>query len=394
MIPRAFGPLSSGAIAAATEVTVASLANPAAELALIGSAVPQWAVCKTVGVGTDDATWYRLDATTGATNVPYVVASLTAGLKWVAIAGRYVNEAMTINGALSTLSGLTVSSNSVISGTETVTGVLTAQSSLAVNSNATVTGILTASSSLTVASTTTLSGITTVVDGNFSIVGSASANRTLKFEVDAQSANADLTFDTGAQTADRTLSVPVLTASATFMVLSETQTITGTKTFSAVTTISNTTTATGPTVGALVIGNGSAGTSVSIGAGIICAGASVKSFQSSFGEQGTANDKQVIVGYSTDYEIYAVEQGVAFRDLKIQKNGGAAVVGTDPGGSNAFRIGGALTINSNTLLSTKTSFTNGAGASLGTLATAPSAGNPTKWIAIDDNGVTRYIPAW
>jgi hypothetical protein len=25
---------------------------------------------------------------------------------------------------------------------------------------------------------------------------------------------------------------------------------------------------------------------------------------------------------------------------------------------------------------------------------APAAGNPTKWIPIDDNGTTRYIPAW
>jgi hypothetical protein len=84
-------PVSSSSVPSAIEVTVASLANPAAELALIGTAVPQWAVCKTVAAGTDDATWYRLDATSGATNVPYVVASLTAGLKWVAVAGAYAN---------------------------------------------------------------------------------------------------------------------------------------------------------------------------------------------------------------------------------------------------------------------------------------------------------------
>lgn len=45
-------------------------------------------------------------------------------------------------------------------------------------------------------------------------------------------------------------------------------------------------------------------------------------------------------------------------------------------------------------LSTSVSLTNGAGASAGTIANAPSAGNPTKWIPIDDNGTTRYIPAW
>jgi len=40
------------------------------------------------------------------------------------------------------------------------------------------------------------------------------------------------------------------------------------------------------------------------------------------------------------------------------------------------------------------SFDNGAGASAGTMTNAPAAGNPTKWIPIDDNGTTRYIPAW
>lgn len=43
---------------------------------------------------------------------------------------------------------------------------------------------------------------------------------------------------------------------------------------------------------------------------------------------------------------------------------------------------------------TNTAMTNGAGASLGTLTNAPSAGNPTKWIGFNDNGTTRYIPAW
>jgi len=38
--------------------------------------------------------------------------------------------------------------------------------------------------------------------------------------------------------------------------------------------------------------------------------------------------------------------------------------------------------------------TDGAGASAGTLANAPSAGNPAEWIPITFNGNTRYIPAW
>lgn len=38
--------------------------------------------------------------------------------------------------------------------------------------------------------------------------------------------------------------------------------------------------------------------------------------------------------------------------------------------------------------------TDGAGAETATLTTAPVAGNPTKWIGINDNGTIRYVPAW
>lgn len=43
---------------------------------------------------------------------------------------------------------------------------------------------------------------------------------------------------------------------------------------------------------------------------------------------------------------------------------------------------------------TSSAITSGAGASAGTLTNAPTVGNPTKWIPINDNGTTRYIPAW
>jgi hypothetical protein len=78
-----------------------------------------------------------------------------------------------------------------------------------------------------------LGGTTTVIDSNFSIIGSGDATKALKFEVDAMTGNDDLTISTGAQTDDRTLTVPVLTANATLMVLSEAQTVTGVKTFDA-----------------------------------------------------------------------------------------------------------------------------------------------------------------
>lgn len=74
--------------------------------------------------------------------------------------------------------------------------------------------------------------------------------------------------------------------------------------------------------------------------------------------------------------------------------GGDWIFGTDPGGSQLVRVGGAIRINSTTMIATSTAFTDGAGAASGTLTNAPAAGNPTKWIPIDDNGTTRYIPSW
>jgi len=43
---------------------------------------------------------------------------------------------------------------------------------------------------------------------------------------------------------------------------------------------------------------------------------------------------------------------------------------------------------------TSVALADGAGVGSGTLSNAPAAGNPTKWIAINDNGTTRHIPAW
>lgn len=71
----------------------------------------------------------------------------------------------------------------------------------------------------------------------------------------------------------------------------------------------------------------------------------------------------------------------------------------DIGASGATRprnifLSGGITHGSATLLTTTTALTNGAAAAAGTLLNAPAAGNPTKWIPINDNGTTRYIPAW
>lgn len=41
-----------------------------------------------------------------------------------------------------------------------------------------------------------------------------------------------------------------------------------------------------------------------------------------------------------------------------------------------------------------TALTSTPGAGAGTITNAPTAGNPTKWIGINDNGTVRQIPCW
>ncbi len=60
----------------------------------------------------------------------------------------------------------------------------------------------------------------------------------------------------------------------------------------------------------------------------------------------------------------------------------------------SLSLTGNITTGSTTLHTTSVALTNGAGASAGTLGNAPAVGNPTKWISINDNGTTRWIPTW
>jgi len=53
-----------------------------------------------------------------------------------------------------------------------------------------------------------------------------------------------------------------------------------------------------------------------------------------------------------------------------------------------------LTNNAAALVTSSVALTDFAGAGAGTITNAPTAGNPTKWIAIVDNGTTRFIPTW
>ncbi len=59
------------------------------------------------------------------------------------------------------------------------------------------------------------------------------------------------------------------------------------------------------------------------------------------------------------------------------------------------RVSGTLRLPGGaSLLNTLVALTNNAGAALGTITNAPTAGDPAKWIAFNDAGTIRKIPTW
>lgn len=91
-------PVTSTTIAEALELVTADLTNPT-ELNALGTAVPDWRLVRTNVAGSDEATLYRLDTSSDGVSAPYIMASATAGLRWVAIAGRYMNQGIGSAGA-------------------------------------------------------------------------------------------------------------------------------------------------------------------------------------------------------------------------------------------------------------------------------------------------------
>ena len=76
-------------------------------------------------------------------------------------------------------------------------------------------------------------------------------------------------------------------------------------------------------------------------------------------------------------------------------NAGSNSVALTVGAANLLTLNGGLkTTGATFALQTATTLTDNAAAQVATMTNGPTAGNPTKWIAINDNGVTRYIPAW
>lgn len=59
---------------------------------------------------------------------------------------------------------------------------------------------------------------------------------------------------------------------------------------------------------------------------------------------------------------------------------------------NALAV--ALTNTTGRLMDSNTALSSNPGILAGTLLNCPKLGNPTKWVPVDDNGTTRYVPMW
>ena len=59
-----------------------------------------------------------------------------------------------------------------------------------------------------------------------------------------------------------------------------------------------------------------------------------------------------------------------------------------------FKGGSFYTSSTSKMLGNKVGLTGGSTGNVPTLTAGPVTGNPTKWLPYDDNGTTRYIPAW
>jgi hypothetical protein len=95
----------------------------------------------------------------------------------------------------------------------------------------------------------------------------------------------------------------------------------------------------------------------------------------------------------TESRIHSSSSSGVPKTLKFYGNGGASS-SMDVSGSNVTMNVATVLPGGANLVATTGALANGAGAAAGTLLNAPVAGNPTKWIAINDGGTVRYIPAW
>jgi hypothetical protein len=154
------------------------------------------------------------------------------------------------------------------------------------------------------------------------------------------------------------------------------------------TSITSTTDATSTTAAALVVSGGvGIAKQLRVGGNVTAVNGS-SSVAAVYVGGASANQGWLQFGTAADYGI---QGGADYVGLVFRTNGASRMT---IGATGIVVCSSSLEVNSATLIKSNTTLTNGAAAAAGTLTNAPAAGNPTKWIPINDNGTTRYLPAW
>jgi hypothetical protein len=104
--------------------------------------------------------------------------------------------------------------------------------------------------------------------------------------------------------------------------------------------------------------------------------------------------------YGSYTSLWARTNGSAVTEaFRVYGNG--AIIGWASGASatpqsagSLALLGGVYTDDAAHILHSTTTITGGGTSNSPTLTAGPVSGNPTKWLPYDDNGTTRYIPAW
>lgn len=116
------------------------------------------------------------------------------------------------------------------------------------------------------------------------------------------------------------------------------------------------------------------------------------------GTTGQSNGLLVTAGTNTS-DICAIFESAAGGQFGIIRGNGGWIIGstgTNEGAGTLNVQNGYWSGYATYLMSSTAAWTNGAGTTSPTLgATGPAgATTPTKWIAVNDNGTVRHIPAW
>lgn len=127
----------------------------------------------------------------------------------------------------------------------------------------------------------------------------------------------------------------------------------------------------------------------------------VRALQNSLGTMAFQDDDNVEITGGTIAEVDISESNGDLMTITDSDWTGGSITNTGLSFSSinfSTFVGGSVnsTVSDDTanLIRSTTTLNNGAGAAAGTLTNAPTAGNPTKWVPINDNGTIRYIPTW